>query len=101
MGFFTYQGWIEIDLLGRLMRKLHRGESARIDDTFSGKPDAAQLRAVLAEQKRLEERNIRRSFGMAARNVEVFHRQQSIASRTGSTSRMPSSGNHSVKSPLQ
>lgn len=104
---FLYQGWLELDFLTRPMRRLRRGNSARIDDTNSSQKVLAEERAMMEENRRKEEASRRRSFGKAARNVEVFHQKQSMATNSAATSvRSPSavsmfSSANSVRSPMQ
>ncbi len=88
------------------MRRFRRGSSARIDDSNSSQKILAEERAVLEEERRKEEASRRRSFGKAARNVEVFHQKQSMAisSTPSVASRMQSGSSYNsapIRSPMQ
>jgi Mg2+ and Co2+ transporter CorA len=92
MTVFIYKGWVELDFLFRPLRRLKRGTQARIDDSKSSQLHLAEERAMFEEKRRQEETLRRRSFGKAARNVEVFHQKQSIAVGAPKT---PSRSSHS------
>ncbi len=68
-----------MDFLLRPLRRLRRGNKARINDDHTSQPELAELRAAMEETRRKEEASRQRGFGKAARNVEVFHQKQSIA----------------------
>lgn len=77
-----YEGWFDIEFVTRPIQRLFHSSAIRIDDTNSAEKPLAEERALVEETRRKEEALRRRSFGKAARNLEVFHQRQTMASMT-------------------